>query len=109
MVYISYEEFKKLDLRVGKIIEAEIVAGSNNLIRLKVDLGTEERQIVAGIAQCYKPDGLIGKEIVVVANLEPKTIRGLESNGMLLAAGETVKDVALLTVDREVKPGMQVL
>ena len=105
---ITYDDFKKLDLRVGKIKEAESVPGSSNLIKMKVDIGTEERQIVAGIAQCYKPEELIGKEIIVVANLEPKVIRGLESKGMLLAAGESIKDVVLLTVDKDVNPGMMV-
>ena len=105
---ITYEDFKKLDLRVGKIKEAEPVPGSSNLIKMKVDIGTEERQIIAGIAQCYKPEELIGKEIIVVANLEPKMIRGLESRGMLLAAGESAKDVVILTIDKEVKPGMLV-
>ena len=71
-------------------------------------MGTEERQIVAGIAQCYKPEELIGKQIIIVANLEPKVIRGLESKGMLLAAGETVKEIVLLTVDKQVKNGMMV-
>ena len=105
---ITYDDFKKLDLRVARIKEAEAVMGSSNLIRMKVDIGTEERQIVAGIAQCYKPEDLVGKEIIIVANLEPKVIRGLESKGMLLAAGESAKDVVLLTVDKEVNPGMMV-
>jgi methionine--tRNA ligase beta chain len=105
---IIYDDFKKLDLRVGKIKEAELVLGSNNLVKLKVDIGTEERQIIAGIAQCYKPENLIDKEIIIVANLAPRMIRGLESKGMLLAAGESAADVVLLTVDKEVNPGMMV-
>ena len=105
---ISYDDFKKLDLRVGQIKEAEPVLGSSNLIKLKIDIGSEERQIVAGIAQCYKPEELVGKRIIIVVNLELKVIRGLESKGMLLAAGETVKDIVLLTVDKEVKNGMMV-
>ena len=105
---ILYNDFKKLDLRVGQVKEAELVQGSNNLIKMKVDMGTEERQIVAGIAQCYKPEELIGKQIIIVANLEPKVIRGLESKGMLLAAGETINDIVLLTIDKQVKNGMMV-
>jgi len=105
---ISYDDFKKLDLKVGKIKEAEIVQGSNNLIKLKVDIGTEERQIIAGIAQCYKPEELIGKQIIIIVNLQPRMIRGLESNGMLLAAGESAKEVVLLTTDKEVNPGIAV-
>lgn len=105
---VSYDDFKKLDLKVGKIKEAEIVQGSNNLIKLKVDIGTEERQIIAGIAQCYKPEELIGKQIIIIVNLQPRMIRGLESNGMLLAAGESAKEVVLLTTDKEVNPGIAV-
>ena len=105
---ISYADFKKLDLRVGQVKEAELVQGSDNLIRIKVDIGIEERQIVAGIAQCYKPEELIGKQIIIVTNLEPKVIRGLESKGMMLAAGETIKEIVLLTVDKQVKNGMMV-
>ena len=105
---VSYDDFKKMDLRVGKIKEAELVQGSSNLIKLKVDIGTEERQIIAGIAQCYKPEELIGKQIIIIVNLQPRMIRGLESNGMLLAVGESVNDVVLLTTDKEVNPGITV-
>lgn len=104
---ISFEEFKKLDLRVGKIIEAERVAGSDNLLKLKVNLGQETRQIVAGIAQFYKAEDLVGKEIIVVANLEPKTIFNLESHGMLLAADLAGRPVILIP-NEEVPPGTKV-
>ena len=104
---ISFEEFKKLDLRVGKIIEAERVADSDNLLKLKVNLGQETRQIVAGIAQFYKAEDLVGKEIIVVANLEPKTIFNLESHGMLLAADVEGRPVILIP-DKEVPPGTKV-
>ena len=105
---ISYDDFKKLDLRVAQVKEAELVQGSKNLIKIKVDIGAEERQIVAGIAQCYKPEELIGKQIIIVANLESRVIRGFESRGMLLAVGETSNDIVLLTVDKQVKNGMPV-
>lgn len=104
---IPFSDFEKLDLCVGKIINAERVEGSDKLVRLEVDLGEEWRQIVAGVGAVYKLEDLKGKEIVVVANLEPKTIKGVESQGMLLAAscdGEPV----LLVPEKEVKPGEKV-
>lgn len=104
---ISFEEFQKIDLRVGKVIEAENVEGSEKLLKLKIDLGREIRQIVAGIAQFYKPEDLIGKEIIVVANLEPKVLRGLESQGMLLAAEANGK-ISLLIPDQKVPPGAKI-
>ena len=107
MENINFEEFQKIDLRVGKIIEAEKIEGTDKLLKLKVDLGEEERQLVAGIAKFYQPEDLIGKEIVVVANLEPKTLRGVESQGMLLAADVEGKPV-LLKPDEEVPPGTKV-
>lgn len=83
---ISIEDFKKVKLRTAKIIEAEAVPKSEKLVKLKVDLGTEQRQILAGIAKHYSPDALIGKTIVIVANLKPAKLMGMESQGMLLAA-----------------------
>ena len=104
---IKFEDFKKLDLRVGKIVKAEKVEGSEKLIKLKVDIGGEERQLVAGIGKVYSPEDLIEKEIIVVANLEPKVLFGIESQGMLLAA-EDGDTVSLLMPDKEVKPGSRV-
>ena len=107
MENINFEEFQKIDLRIGKIIEAEKIEGTDKLLKLKVDLGEEKRQLVAGIAKFYQPEDLIGKEIVVVANLEPKTLRGVESQGMLLAADVEGKPV-LLKPDQEVPPGTKI-
>jgi len=104
---ISFEEFQKIDLRVGKIVEAEKVEGADKLLKLKVDLGTEKRQLVAGIAKFYQPKDLIGREIVVVVNLEPKTLIGIESQGMLLAANIEGKPV-LLKPDEEFPPGTKI-
>ena len=104
---ISFEEFKKMDLRVAKIIEVEKVEGSENLLKLQIDLGKEIRQIIAGIAKYYRPEDLIGKEIVVISNLEPKIIFGLESKGMLLAADNEGEPV-LLIPEKEVPPGTKV-
>jgi methionyl-tRNA synthetase len=83
---ISIDDFVKVDLRVAQILVAERVPKADKLLRLEVDLGHEKRQILAGIAQYYEPEKLIGRKIVIVANLAPRKMRGLESNGMLLAA-----------------------
>ncbi|MCD6491609.1 MAG: methionine--tRNA ligase subunit beta [Candidatus Njordarchaeia archaeon] len=106
METISFEDFMKVDLRVGRIINAEKVPGADKLLLLTVDLGSEERKLVAGIAPWYKETDLIGKLIVVVANLEPKKIRGITSQGMLLAA-DAEKPV-LLTVIEDVPPGTKI-
>ncbi len=100
---IDYEEFSKVDLRVAKILEAEAVPKSSKLIKLKIDIG-EERTIVAGIGKDYKPEELIGKTIVVVANLKPAKLMGVESHGMLLAT-DTEKGLTVLAFDREAKTG----
>jgi methionyl-tRNA synthetase len=83
---IAIDDFVKVDLRVAQILVAERVPKADKLLRLEVDLGYEKRQILAGIAQYYEPEKLIGRKIVIVANLAPRKMRGLESNGMLLAA-----------------------
>jgi methionyl-tRNA synthetase len=83
---ISIDDFTKVELRVAQVKVAERVKGADKLLRLEVDLGTETRQILAGIAEAYAPETLIGRKIVIVANLAPRKLRGLESNGMLLAA-----------------------
>jgi methionine--tRNA ligase beta chain len=107
MSQITINDFQKLDIRVGKILSAEPIKRSDKLLLLKVDLGAEQRQIVAGIAQYYKPEELVGKEVVVLANLQPRTIMGFISQGMLLAAVEDDKPV-LLVPDKEVKVGSKV-
>jgi methionyl-tRNA synthetase len=104
---ISFEEFQKIELKVAKIIEAEKIEKSEKLLKLIVDLGDEKRQLVAGIAKYYKPEDLIGKEIVVVANLEPKKLMGIESQGMLLAANVNGEPVILIP-EKEVPPGTKV-
>jgi len=103
---IDYEEFTKVDLRVGKILTAEAVPKSNKLLKLKIDIG-EERTIVAGIGKDYTPAELIGKTIVVVANLKPAKLMGVESYGMLLAT-DTDKGLTFLTFDREAKTGAKI-
>ncbi len=107
--YVSYEEFIKIDLRVGKVISAERVKGSKKLLRLIVDLGElGERQIIAGLGKWYEPEYFVGKNIIVVANLQPKKIFGLESQGMLLAADTLEGAPVLLTTDKPVEPGARV-
>ncbi len=84
--YITIDDFAKVELRVAQVLVAERIPKADKLLRLEVDLGYEKRQILAGIAQYYEPEKLIGRKIVIVANLAPRKMRGLESNGMLLAA-----------------------
>jgi methionyl-tRNA synthetase len=93
---ITIDDFAKVDLRVGTVLEAERVKGADKLLRLVVDLGFEKRQVVAGIALAYPPETLIGRKIVVVANLQPRKLRGLESNGMIVAASVGPEDKPVL-------------
>ena len=102
---ISIEDFAKVQMRVGEIVEAEKVKGSRKLIKLRVDLGSETRQVVAGIAEAYEPETLISKKIVLVANLKPAKLMGIESNGMIVAASADGKPV-LATFTENVPNGV---
>ncbi|MDP3954556.1 MAG: methionine--tRNA ligase subunit beta [bacterium] len=93
---ITYDDFKKLELVVAEVLEVERVEGSEKLLKLKVNIGKEERQIIAGIGKEYEPEFMVGKKIVVIANLEPRQLMGLESQGMLLAADNEGKPVFLM-------------
>jgi methionyl-tRNA synthetase len=104
---IDIADFAKVELRVAKILAAEKIAGSKKLIKLQVDLGSEQRQVVAGIAESYAPEALVGKTIAVVANLKPAKLMGVESNGMVLAASLDGKAV-LLSVDSDVPAGTKI-
>ena len=104
---INFEEFQKIDLKIGKTLEAEKVENSEKLLKLKVDLGEEQRQIIAGIGKVYQPQDLINQEIVVVVNLEPKTLMGFESQGMLLAADNNGEPI-LIKPEKEVLPGTKI-
>lgn len=105
---VSFEEFTKMDLRIGKITKAEPVTGSRNLIKMLVDVGEgETRQAVAGIAQFYNAKELEGRHVAVIVNLQPKKMFGLESNVMILAA-EDEKTVSILLPDRPVKTGSKI-
>ena len=101
---ISIEDFAKVQLRVGQILEAEKIEGSRKLIKLRVDIGTEVRQVVAGIAEAYDPASLLNRKIVLVANLKPARLMGVESNGMIVAASIDGKPV-LATFTEEVPNG----
>lgn len=103
---ISFADFQKLDLRVARILTAEPIDGADRLLKLRVDLGTETRQMVAGIAEHYVPEDLIGKQVIVVANLEPATIRNVESQGMILAGNGD--SVVLATLETEMPIGTPV-
>ena len=102
---IGIEEFAKVQLKVGRIVEAEPLAGSDKLLKLQVRVGDEPRQIVAGIRKSYSPEDLIGRQVVVVANLKPATLRGAQSQGMLLAATDADGNAILLEPDREAPEG----
>lgn len=102
---IEYADFEKVHLRTAKILVAESVAGADKLLRLEIEVGAERRQIVAGIAQHYRPEDLLGKTVVVVANLRPRKMRGVESNGMLLAATTPDNKLRLVTLDGDAASG----
>lgn len=104
---ISIDDFAKVDLRVAEVLEAEKLKNADKLLKLQVRIGDETRQIVAGIAKYYEPEKLVGKNIIVVANLKPAKLRGVESQGMLLAASDNEK-LALVTVDCEIDSGARV-
>jgi methionyl-tRNA synthetase len=104
---VDINEFAKIELRAAKVTAAEKVSGSKKLVKLQVDLGTETRQVVAGIAESYVPEALVGKTVVLVANLKPAKLMGVESNGMVLAGSIDGKAV-LCTFDAEVAPGTKV-
>ncbi len=104
---VTIDEFSRLDLRVAEILAAEPVPKSKKLLKLTVSLGTEQRTLVAGIAEHYAPADLVGKKVVVVANLEPAKLMGVESNGMVLA-GSADGQLAVLTLDRDLPPGAKV-
>jgi methionine--tRNA ligase beta chain len=107
-VEISFEEFQKLDLRIGKITEANQIPGSRNLIRLIVDFGTEKRQAVAGLAQWYKPQDLVNKKCVFVLNLQKRKVMGVESQCMILAAEDDKGNVVVLQPEKEIAEGSRI-
>ncbi|MFY9975213.1 MAG: methionine--tRNA ligase subunit beta, partial [Chromatiaceae bacterium] len=105
---LDYETFARVDLRVARILEAERVEGADKLLRLKLDLGGETRQVLAGIRSAYAPEALVGRLTVMVANLAPRKMRFGTSEGMVLAAGPGGKEIYLLGPDSGAEPGMRV-
>ncbi len=105
---IDIKYFKKMDLRVAEVLEAEKVENTDKLLRLKIDIGDEERTLVAGLALQYSPEELIGKKIIVIKNLEPATIRGITSQGMLLAASNNEGKISILTPLKDIEPGSRI-
>lgn len=104
---ITYDDFIKLDIRIGTVTAAEKVQGTDKLIRLEIDLGEGTRQVVAGMALTYTPEDFIGKQVPILVNLEPRKLRGIESQGMILAADVGGKPIMLIP-EREVPPGSPV-
>jgi methionyl-tRNA synthetase len=102
---IAYDDFAKVEMTVGEIISAEKVENADRLLKLKVDFGTETRQIVSGIAEYYQPEELIGRKSPFVTNLEPRKIRGEESDGMILATKDSEGNFSLLSVDEKIAKG----
>jgi len=106
---ISFDDFKKIELRTAKVLDAQRVEGSDKLIRLELDDGSEaDRQIVAGIGTKYEADELVGKTIIIVANLEPRKLMGIESQGMLLAASNEEEGPVLLTTMEDIESGSEI-
>jgi methionine--tRNA ligase beta chain len=106
---IGIEDFKRLDLRVGQITAAEPIPDRQRLLKVRVDLGDEHRTLVGGLATYYTPEQLVGLQVIVVANLEPAVIGGVRSEGMMLGVGcSDGRDIALLTVNKEVASGTRV-
>ncbi|OGW38499.1 MAG: methionine--tRNA ligase [Nitrospirae bacterium RBG_13_39_12] len=101
---ITFDYFRKLDIRIGKVCSAEKVEGTDKLLKLEIDFGSEKRHLVAGIAEFFEPDHLIGKEVPVLLNLESRNIRGIESQGMVLAIDVDGTPV-LLCPEKNVPPG----
>ncbi len=108
MAEISFKEFQKLDMRVGKVLEAEHIPGSRNLIRMIVDFGTEKRQAVAGLLQWYKPEELVGKKYAFLLNLERRKFMGVESQCMILAAEDNEGNVVALQPEKDIAVGSKI-
>ena len=105
---ISFDEFQKLDLRIGKITEANQIPGSRNLIRMTVDFGTEKRQAVAGLLQWYKPEQLVGKKGAFILNLQRRKMMGVESQCMIFAAEDDKGNVVVLQPEKDIAEGSKI-
>jgi methionyl-tRNA synthetase len=105
---ITIDDFMKIELRVAKVLAAEKVEKSKKLLKLSVDVGTEQRTLVAGIAEAYEPESLVGKTVVIVFNLKPAKLMGIESNGMVLAASPDGGKPEVVTFTEPPAPGTRV-
>ncbi|TRO51875.1 methionine--tRNA ligase subunit beta [Candidatus Bathyarchaeota archaeon] len=105
---ISFEEFQKLDLRIGKITEANQIPSSKNLIRVVVDFGSEKRQAVAGLLQWYQPQDLVGKKCLFILNLQKRKVMGVESQCMILAAEDDTGNVTVLQPEKDITEGSKI-
>jgi len=105
---ITIDDFMKVELRTAKVLAAEKVPNSRKLVKLSVDVGTEQRTLVAGIAEAYEPEALVGRTVVIVFNLKPAKLMGIESNGMVLAASPDGGKPTLVAFDQEIAPGTRV-
>ncbi|MEM1540743.1 MAG: methionine--tRNA ligase subunit beta [Candidatus Bathyarchaeia archaeon] len=108
MAEITFEEFQKLDMRVGKVLEANQIPGSRNLIRMIVDFGTEKRQAVAGLLKWYKPENLVGKKFAFILNLQRRKFMGVESQCMILAAEDDRGNVVVLQPEKDIAEGSKI-
>lgn len=108
MMEMSFEEFQKLDFRVGKILEANQIPGSRTLIRMIIDFGTEKRQAVAGLLQWYKPESLVGRKCAFILNLQRRKMMGVESQCMILAAEDDKGNVVILQPEKEIVEGSKI-
>ncbi|MCS7306936.1 MAG: methionine--tRNA ligase subunit beta [Aquificaceae bacterium] len=106
MELISIEDFQKIEIRLAKVLSAERVEGSEKLLKLRVSLGDEERTLMAGIAKHYSPEELVGKKILMLANLKPRKIFGVESQGMVLALSDG-ESLSLIVPDKDMKEGVK--
>lgn len=105
---IAFEDFQKLDLRIGKIVEATQIPGSRNLIRMMVDFGTEQRQAVAGLLRWYKPEELVGKKCAFILNLQRRKMMGVESQCMVFAAEDDAGNVVVLQPEKDIAEGSRI-
>lgn len=108
MSTIGFGEFQRVDMRIGLVVDASRVEGTENLIKMSVDLGGERRQAVAGLAKWYKPEQLVGQKFVFVANLKPAKLRGVESNCMILAADDEKGKIVLLRPEADIDVGSKI-
>jgi len=105
---IEFDDFSKMDIRVGTVVEAEKVAKTKKLLKLLIDTGIDKRTVVSGIAEYYKAENLIGKQVSILVNLAPKKLRGIESQGMILCAENADGSLSIVSPDSDIKPGSEI-